>query len=69
LRSSLAEQVEQYKRGLTVAELADILGFSRGQVYKLTSAKRLPALKVGTMVRFDPGVVADWIRNRMTVIA
>ncbi len=69
MRSSLADQVEQYKRGLTVAELADILGFSRGQVYKLISAKRLPALKIGTMIRFDPGIVGDWIRNRMTVIA
>jgi excisionase family DNA binding protein len=69
LLSSLAEQVKQYKRGLTVAELASILGISGKQIYKLVTAKRLPAIKVGTMIRFDPGVTVGWIHNHMTVLA
>jgi excisionase family DNA binding protein len=64
----LAQMVEDYGSALTVVQLAEILQCSRGQIYKLIEDKRLPALKVGTMVRLDPGTVADWIRNRMTMI-
>jgi excisionase family DNA binding protein len=64
----LAQMVEDYGSALTVVQLAEILQCSRGQIYKLIEDKRLPALKVGSMVRLDPGTVADWIRNRMTMI-
>ncbi len=36
---------------------------------KLIDDNRLPAVKVGTMIRLDPGTVADWIRGRMTIAA
>jgi excisionase family DNA binding protein len=61
--------VESCGCAMTVAQLAKILQCSRGQIYKLIEEKRLPALKVGTMVRLDPGTVADWIRHRMTMIS
>jgi excisionase family DNA binding protein len=66
--NKLAQMVEDYGSALTVVQLAEILQCSRGQIYKLIENKRLPALKMGTMVRLDPGTVADWIRNRMTMI-
>ncbi|WP_348266416.1 helix-turn-helix domain-containing protein [Edaphobacter sp. DSM 109919] len=67
--NSLARMVEDYGCAITVVQLAKILQCSRGQIYKLIDDKRLPALKVGTMVRLDPGTVADWIRRKMTMTA
>jgi excisionase family DNA binding protein len=66
--NTLAQMVEDYGSAITVVQLAAILQCSRGQIYKLIQEKRLPALKVGTMVRLDPGLIADWIRRRMTMI-
>ncbi len=57
------------RQDITVVQLAAILQCSRGQIYKLIDEKRLPALKVGTLVRLDPAQVAAWIRSRMTIAA
>jgi excisionase family DNA binding protein len=64
--SKLADTVESYGSAITVNELAKILQCSRGQVYKWIEQKRLPAIKIGTMVRLDPSAVAAWIRDRVT---
>ena len=66
--NTLARMVEEFGSAITVVQLAKILQCSRGQVYKLIDQNRLPALKVGTMIRLDPGTVAHWIRSRMTMV-
>jgi excisionase family DNA binding protein len=65
--TSLADRVLEFETAITVQQLATILQCSRGQIYKLIDEKRLPALKVGTLVRLDPAQVADWIRSKMTI--
>jgi excisionase family DNA binding protein len=65
--TSLADRVLEFETAITVQQLATILQCSRGQIYKLIDEKRLPALKVGTLVRLDPTQVADWIRSKMTI--
>jgi len=59
----------EFEHAITVQQLATILQCSRGQIYQLIEEKRLPALKVGTLVRLDPAQVADWIRSKMTIAA
>jgi excisionase family DNA binding protein len=66
--NALARMVEDHGCALTVVQLAKILQCSKAQIYKLIDGKRLPALKVGTAIRLDPGTTGDWIRHRMTVI-
>ena len=67
-QNTLADSIEERKSAITVSELAKIMQCSRGQVYKWIEQKRLPAIKIGTMVRLDPAEVADWIRGRVTTI-
>jgi excisionase family DNA binding protein len=67
--NSLAGMVEEYETAITVQQLATILQCSRGQIYKLIDEKRLPALRVGTLVRLDPAQIAEWIRSKMTIAA
>lgn len=64
----LAEMVEGFDSAITAAQLAKILQCSRREIYKLVDQKRIPALKVGTMIRLDPGQVGEWLRSKMTVI-
>lgn len=69
VENKLAQMVEDFGSAITAAQLAKILQCSRREIYKLIDQKRLPALKVGTMVRLDPGTVAHWIRSKMTIAA
>lgn len=44
--------------------LADWLGTSVRHVRRLVAEKRLPYLKVGHLVRFDPEDIACWIKEK-----
>jgi excisionase family DNA binding protein len=65
--STLVRMVESYGCALTVAQLAKILQVSRGKVYLLVEQGRLPAIRVGSMLRFDPAITSAWIEGRMTI--
>ena len=53
-------------RLLDAAELGELLGRSRRWVYQQVRAGVLPALRLGTSLRFDPRDVADWLAARRT---
>lgn len=48
-------------RLLTVSDLAKLLAVEQGYVYRLVSERRVPYLKWGHYVRFDPKDVARWL--------
>jgi excisionase family DNA binding protein len=62
----LADELEKRKNALTVRELALLLSLSEKLLYRLIRQGALPALRVGTSVRLDPTVTANWIRGRVT---
>ncbi|MBZ5616525.1 MAG: helix-turn-helix domain-containing protein [Acidobacteriia bacterium] len=49
---------------LTANELAHVLAVSRITIFKQAKAGRIPSFRIGTCVRFDPVVVAKWLRER-----
>jgi excisionase family DNA binding protein len=48
-------------RLLTIDQLAERLGVSTRHIRRLVAERRVPYLKVGRFVRFDPSAVADWL--------
>ena len=46
---------------LTIDQLADRLGVSIRHIRRLVAEKRVPYLKVGHFVRFDPTEIACWL--------
>ena len=46
---------------LTIDQLADRLGVSIRHIRRLIAEKRVPYLKVGHFVRFDPTEIASWL--------
>jgi excisionase family DNA binding protein len=61
--SSLPDRIEQSGHALTAVELAELLAVSRITVFKLAKAGRRPSFRIGTCVRFDPKVMATWLRK------
>ena len=62
----LPQRIEGMQRALTASELAAILAISPITVYKMAKAGRLPSLRIGTAVRFDPRAIAEWLRGNLT---
>jgi excisionase family DNA binding protein len=61
---TLADQIEQTGHALTANELANILAVSHVTIFKQAKAGRIPSFRIGTCVRFDPIVVAKWLRTQ-----
>jgi excisionase family DNA binding protein len=61
---SLADQIERQGIALTAEELAKTLNVSKVTIFKQAKAGRIPSFRVGTCARFDPKVVAKWLRTQ-----
>ncbi len=48
---------------LTIDELVERLGTSTRHVRRLIAAPRIPYLKVGKLVRFDPDEINRWLED------
>jgi excisionase family DNA binding protein len=59
---SLADQLEKIGRAITAKELAELLSVSKVTIFKHAAAGRIPSFRIGTCVRFDPRVIANWLR-------
>lgn len=63
LVKTLADQIEAIDHALTAEDLAEMLQVTPTMVRKLAREGRLPSFSVGTAVRFDPKLVAAWLRR------
>ena len=48
---------------LTMDELAERLGVTHRHVRRLVAERRVPFLKVGRFIRFDPAKIAAWLER------
>jgi excisionase family DNA binding protein len=46
---------------LTIDQLADRLGVSTRHIRRLVAERRVPYLKVGWFIRFDPVEISGWL--------
>ena len=46
---------------LSIDELAERLGVTQRHVRRLVAERRVPFLKVGRFIRFDPAKIATWL--------
>lgn len=60
----LPTRIGRRRCALTVPELAEALNLSRRQVYNFAKHHRLPSYRIAGSVRFDPVMVAKWLRDQ-----
>ena len=51
---------------LDVDELAERLNISVRHVRRLVAERRIPYLKVGHLLRFEPAAIDEWVQGLMT---
>jgi hypothetical protein len=56
----ISQILRSYHRALTAREIAGILHLHPVTVYRKAKAHLIPCRFIGTAIRFDPGVIAQW---------
>lgn len=51
---------------MTVKQVAEMLCIAEQTCYKWARSGRLPAIKVGYLLRFDPAAIERWLEQRTT---
>ena len=46
---------------LNVKDFAELLDVTEGTIQRWVRRNQVPAIRVGDVIRFDPGILADWI--------
>jgi len=64
--NDLPEIIRRKRHAWTADDLAALLGVSAKYLYKQVRAGRLPAYKLGSMLRFNPMTTAAWLQSRQT---
>jgi excisionase family DNA binding protein len=62
--SDLASRIEKLPGALTASELAALLNMGKTAVYGMAATGRIPSIRIGATVRFDPARIAAWLRQR-----
>lgn len=58
---------DQLPRLLTITDLAELLGVNPRHIRRLVFEKRVPYIKWGHLIRFDPADIKTWLdANRQT---
>lgn len=52
------------KKFISIDELADKLGISKGTIYQWTAMKVVPFYKIGRLVRFNEEEIEKWLSER-----
>ncbi len=53
---------------LTIPETAKVLKISTSSLYRLTSQRKIPFIKIGSRVIFQPDKIQAWLEDRAVKI-
>jgi excisionase family DNA binding protein len=60
----LVEVIKEKHEALRVRDLAQLLGVSPQQIYKMAASGEIPSFRVANAVRFDPHDIAVWLGEK-----
>jgi excisionase family DNA binding protein len=61
---TLTERIASREKAWKLEELAALLNCSKGKLYAMVKGGRIPYIKVGSMIRFDPKSTSSWIEDK-----
>lgn len=62
----IADIIEKIDHLLTIDELSYHTGFATKTLYAKAKAGTVPVTRLGGSLRFDPQLIADWLREGTT---
>jgi excisionase family DNA binding protein len=65
----LPTRIEQCEGALDAVRLGGFLGFKKSTIYEMAADGRIPHYRIGSAVRFDPHIIAEWLRSQAVPVA
>jgi predicted DNA-binding transcriptional regulator AlpA len=62
--TSLIDMLRRLKTLLTAMQLGEFLGLSPKTLFGWAKQGRIPVVRMGSAIRFDPRVIAVWLTER-----
>ena len=66
--TSIADVIGQLRSLLTAIQLGEYLTHSPKTIFQWAKQGRIPVVRMGSSVRFDPKAIAAWLKTRTAVI-
>lgn len=60
----LTEILRRQTKAVSIAEVAELLSVSRTKVHALVQSCSIPFFRIGSSIRFDPKLLADWLESK-----
>jgi excisionase family DNA binding protein len=60
----LDKETKKHKRLLDIDQIVDRLNISKNTVYSWVYQKKIPYIKLGRNVRFDPEKIERWLKSK-----
>jgi excisionase family DNA binding protein len=57
-------KIRQRRNLMSVKEVAEMLGLSSETIYRMARKSRIPVLRLGLTLRFDPQMIALWLEGK-----
>jgi hypothetical protein len=62
-RRDLASELDQRTSAVCAEELMRLMGYKKSAFYAMCKEARIPHYRFGPSIRFDPHVIARWLRE------
>jgi excisionase family DNA binding protein len=59
--------IRQRRSLMSVKDLAQALGVNPYTIYRLAKRSRIPVIRIGYTLRFDPQMIANWLELKSVV--
>ena len=59
-----SEDFGQMSNLLNIKQVAELLNMSERTIYEYVADQKIPYVKIGKAVRFDPDKIENWVRLR-----
>jgi excisionase family DNA binding protein len=56
-------RIERCAGALDAVRLGAFLGLKKSTIYQMASDGRIPHYRIGSNIRFDPRIIAEWLRS------
>ena len=63
---NLIETLKKRTGALKVRDMAELFGVTPQHIYKMAASGKIPSFRVSGSVRFDPGDVAVWLKEKQS---
>lgn len=61
---SILKKLREQSRPLGVKEIAELFDVSEATIQRWVRGREVPAIRIADTIRFDCGILADWIEQR-----